>query len=71
MICGGESGKDARLCDYDWILSTRAQCIEFGVPFRFKQTGTYFRKGKRTYCIERKYQMSQAVKAGIDFKQQF
>jgi protein gp37 len=70
VICGGESGKEARLCDYNWVLSTRAQCIDFGVPFRFKQTGAHFRKGNRTYHIERKYQMSQAVKAGIDYKQQ-
>ena len=68
VICGGESGNNARLCDYEWVLSTREQCIEYDVPFSFRQTGANFRKGKRTYRIKRKHQMSQAVRAGIDYK---
>jgi protein gp37 len=67
IICGGESGNNARLCDYDWVLSTRAQCVEYGIPFRFRQTGANFPKGNRTYRIKRKYQISQAAKAGIDY----
>ena len=27
VICGGESGDNARICNYDWILNTRKQCI--------------------------------------------
>ena len=68
VICGGESGNNARLCDYEWVLSTREQCIEYDVPFSFRQTGANFRKGNRTYRIKRKYQMSQAARAGIDYK---
>lgn len=68
VTCGGESGSKARLCDYEWVLSTREQCIEYNVPFRFRQTGAKFRKGNRTYRIKRKYQMSQAARAGIDYK---
>ncbi len=68
VTCGGESGSQARLCDYEWVLSTREQCIEYNVPFRFRQTGAKFRKGNRTYRIKRKYQMSQAARAGIDYK---
>lgn len=26
VTCGGESGDNARLCNYDWILNTREQC---------------------------------------------
>lgn len=68
VVCGGESGSEARLCDYSWVLSTRAQCVEHDVSFHFKQTGANFRKGNRIYKIDRKYQMSQAAKAGIDYK---
>ena len=63
---GGESGVNARPCHYEWILDIRQQCIEKRVPFRFHQTGAYFVKDGRTYRIMRKYQLSQAHKAGID-----
>lgn len=66
VVCGGESGKDARLCDWDWILSMRAQCSEAGVRFYFKQTGALFRKGRRTYRIPRRLQHEQAKKANIN-----
>ena len=68
VTCGGESGSNARLCDFEWVLSTREQCIQYGIPFSFRQTGAYFRKGNRTYRIKRKYQLSQAAKAGIDYR---
>ncbi len=68
VICGGESGENARVCDYAWILHTRMQCVEYNVRFHFKQTGAYFKKGNRFYRIDRKDQMSQAAKAGIDFQ---
>lgn len=68
VTCGGESGKNARLCDFEWVLSTREQCIQYGVSFSFRQTGAYFRKGNRIYRIKRKYQLSQAAKAGIDYR---
>ena len=67
VTCGGESGPDARLCDYAWILDTRRQCIEHGVPFHFKQTGALFRKDGRIYNIPRYLQIPQARKAGIDY----
>lgn len=67
VICGGESGADARICDYAWILDTWKQCVEADVSFHFKQTGANFKRGNRVYHIERKDQMSQAAKAGIDY----
>lgn len=33
VICGGESGANARLCNYDWILNTREQCLKNNVKF--------------------------------------
>lgn len=65
---GGESGVKARPCHYDWILDLRRQCVEKDVPFRFHQTGAFFVKDGKIYRIMRKYQLSQAHKAGIDFK---
>ena len=65
---GGESGVNARPCHYDWILDLRRQCVEKNVPFRFHQTGAYFVKDGKLYRIMRKYQLSQAHKAGIDYR---
>ncbi len=28
VVAGGESGREARVCDYDWVLEIRRQCIE-------------------------------------------
>lgn len=66
VVVGGESGNDSRLCDYDWILDLRRQCVEAGVPFTFKQTGRLFKKNGRIYTIERKNQHAQARRAGIN-----
>lgn len=68
MVCGGESGPAARLCDYDWILKSRAQCMQYQVPFHFMQTGALFRKDGRLYRLKRSDQLNQAAKAGIDWR---
>ena len=67
VVCGGESGPGARICDYDWILHTREQCMQYKVPFYFKQTGALFRKDGKVYRVDRKYQMEQAGKANINY----
>lgn len=66
LVAGGESGNEARLCDYSWILSLREQCLRRGVPFWFKQTGAHFKKDGKVYNVPRRYQHSQAKKAGIN-----
>ena len=68
VTCGGESGPEARICDYAWVLNTMMQCVEYNVSFHFKQTGARFKRSNRVYQIERKDQMAQAAKANIDFK---
>ncbi len=68
VSAGGESGISARPCNYEWILSLREQCIEKNVPFIFHQTGAHFIKDRKLYNIKRKDQISQAKKAGIDFR---
>ena len=66
VVVGGESGRGARVCDYDWVLHIRAQCLDAGVPFHFKQTGACFRKDGRIYHVERRLQHVQARKANIN-----
>lgn len=65
---GGESGPGARVCDYDWVLAMREDCKQLGVPFSFKQTGANFKKGGKIYRIPRRFQHSQATKAGINIR---
>ncbi len=67
VVCGGESGYDARPCHNDWVLSLREQCVHAGVPFIFKQTGAVFIKDGRTYRIERSKQMPQAKRSGYSY----
>ena len=67
VLCGGESGPGARPCHYEWVLATRAQCVQYKVAFHFKQTGAVFVKDGRTYHIPRQFQHSQAARAGIDY----
>lgn len=66
VTAGGESGNEARICDYDWILSIREQCAAAGVKFWFKQTGARFVKNGKLYCIPRAMQHPQAAKANIN-----
>lgn len=66
VVVGGESGENARLCDYDWILGIRRQCMEANVSFAFRQTGAFFRKDGKLYRIPRRLQHSQARKANIN-----
>ena len=68
VTCGGESGPDARVCDFTWILDSMEQCVEYDIPFWFKQTGARFKKGNKVYLIDRKDQMSQAQKAGVNYR---
>lgn len=39
VICGGETGRNARPCNPDWVRRLRDQCAEAGVPFFFKGFG--------------------------------
>ena len=45
VICGGESGPNARPMHPDWARSLREQCGEAGVPFFFKQWGEWLIQG--------------------------
>lgn len=68
VVVGGESGSEARSCDFSWVLGIRTQCLEKGVAFHFKQTGARFVKDGRLYQVAREHQHAQARKAKIDFQ---
>ena len=42
VTVGGETSREARECNYDWVLDIRKQCVEANVTFWFKNTGSLF-----------------------------
>lgn len=67
VSAGGESGDNARVCEYDWVLSLRNQCIANGVSFNFHQTGTKFKKDSRLYLIPKDKEKEQAEKSNLNY----
>ena len=47
VIVGGESGTQARPMCKEWVLNIQRQCVGQGVPFFFKQWGTWGEDGVR------------------------
>ena len=45
VICGGESGNQARPMQKEWVLHLKDLCDQKGIPFFFKQWGTYGEDG--------------------------
>ncbi len=66
VVVGGESDKEARPLNYDWVLSIRRQCIETNTRFQFRQCGTHFIKDGKEYVLYVKQLGIQARKANID-----
>lgn len=66
VVVGGESDKNARPLDYEWVLDIREQCRRQGVPFEFRQCGTYFIKDGKQYKLAVKDLCAQARKANIN-----
>ncbi|MGL5541604.1 MAG: DUF5131 family protein [Erysipelotrichaceae bacterium] len=62
-VVGGESGPQARECDFDWVLHLAKQYQAQSIPFVYKQTGARLRKDGKLYRIPRAKQHSQARKA--------
>lgn len=66
LTVGGESGPNARVCKYEWILDLRSQAVAANVPFFFKQTGAHFEKDGKLYDVKRPLQHKQARMAHIN-----
>ena len=68
ILVGGESGPQARICDYNWVLDLKSQAESFKIDFTFKQTGANFIMNNKNYKIERRNQLEQAKKANINHR---
>ena len=68
VTVGGESGINARPCDFNLVKAIRQQCISAQVAFSFKQTGANFIKDGKQYKITKKDQHIQAKKSNIDYQ---
>jgi protein gp37 len=66
VVVGGESDRDARPLDYDWVLDIREQCKRQNVHFEFRQCGTHFIKDGKQYSLAVKDLCAQARKANIN-----
>ena len=62
----GESGYEARPCDFEWVMDLRRICVENKVDFWFKQTGSKFVKDGKTYNLLKLSQMRQANRTLIN-----
>lgn len=68
VVVGGESDRNARPLEFDWVLNIREQCIRKNVNFEFRQCGTYFIKDGKQYQLQTKDLMKQARLANINYK---
>lgn len=68
VTVGGESDRDARPLDFDWVLDIRAQCMRRHVSFEFRQCGTHFIKDGTMYRLQTRDLCSQARKANINYR---
>ena len=66
VTAGGETGREARECEYGWILKIREQCKEAGKTFWFKNTGSFFRKDGVLHRVNPFKQSGMAKELGID-----
>lgn len=66
VTVGGETSREARICNYDWILNIREQCVKAGITFWFKNTGSLFEKNGTIKKINPFKQNSMAKEFGIN-----
>lgn len=67
VVVGGESDRDARPLQFEWVLGVREQCIKKQVAFEFRQCGTHFIKDGKAYALQVRDLVAQARKANINF----
>lgn len=66
VTVSGESGREARVCDLDWVQQIRDVCAAAGTTFWFKGTGTLFRREGETQRINPFKQGSAAKELELD-----
>lgn len=67
VVVGGESDRNARPLNYEWVLNIREQCIRKNVNFEFRQCGTHFIKDNKQYKLQTKDLCKQAKLANINY----
>ncbi len=68
VIVGGESGKNHRIMDKEWVREIRNQCVDKGVPFFFKQWGGATPKAGGRF-LDGEYWSQYPEIGGFDVKQ--
>ena len=68
VVVGGESDRDARVLDYDWVLNIREQCMRKNVSFEFRQLGTHFLRDGKMYTVNPFNLCKQAKEANINYQ---
>ncbi|MDO5293547.1 MAG: DUF5131 family protein [bacterium] len=69
VICGGENYDGARPCNFDWVKSLQAECVEHNVTFCFIETGSNFIKDGKLYHMPKKsVQNLMAYKSGMNYQ---
>ncbi len=68
VVVAGESGNEARICDFNWVKELQAECVKHNVSFFYRQTGSKLLKDGKLYRIRVKDQSTQARKAKIDYQ---
>jgi len=63
---GGETGREARVCDFDWVMDIQRQCVDAGVTFWFKNTGSFFKHDGMIKKVNPFKQSAMAKEFGID-----
>jgi len=62
----GESAKDGRALDFDWIVSLKNQCEKFGTEMFFKDTGSLVKVNGMVEKVPGLFQRRKAKKLCID-----
>ena len=68
VICGGESGHNARPMHPDWVRSIKYQCKDANTPFFFKQWGEWEKVGICGYPVDDKkyYDHPKSIRINIE-----
>ena len=69
VAVGGEIGKHARVCDYDWVLDVRNQCIQNNGTFWYKNSGSRLKYNGKIKKIHPIFQNRFAKKSKINVLQ--
>jgi len=69
VAVGGEIGKNARLCNYDWVLDIREQCIRSNATFWFKNSGSRLKHNGKIKKIHPVFQNNFSKKLDINVLQ--